>query len=288
MSADMKVRGEDVSIEKLVPLNERGISLDSNTGFRKIRASIGAIGLIEPLCVYPENGHYIILDGYLRFRACEQLGIKRLPCLLFETKEAYTYNRMVNRLSAVQETRMLRKALQTVDQATIAHVFGMKSIQHRLGTQLLKQLDPRVVEALDQNLVGRTCAQEMTLVKPERQREILAEMERTGDYGATFARALVVKTPKDLRASSRRRTDPWHRNAAQRGLVAKLEEVEKRHDFYSGLYSQYSTDLLKLVAFARKLITNDTTKVYMEEHFAEVLARFHEIIFEPSGVQKAK
>jgi len=47
----------------------------------------------------------------------------------------------------------------------------------------------------------------------ERQREILAEMERTGGYSATFARAMVVKTPARLRNRARRR-NPWRKTAA--------------------------------------------------------------------------
>jgi len=280
MEAEMHVPSQDVPLEKLVPLNERKGKLDAQRGFRKILASIEAIGLIEPLCVYPENGHYVILDGYLRFKACERLGISPVPCLLFDTKEAYTYNRMVNRLSPLQETRMLRKAIRTVDQATIARVFGMKTIQHRLGTKMLNDLDPSIVEALDANLVGRRCASELTFVKPARQCEILAEMQRTGDYSAAFARAMVLNTSTPQRNRKMQQKNPWTRRSSKRDLVAKLEEIEKRHDFYSRLYNQYSTDLLKLTAYVRKLITNDALRAYLEEHFREALARFESIVFE--------
>jgi len=63
MDAQMKARGADVPIKDLVPLHERKMDFRKNRGYQKILASVGEIGLIEPLCVYNENGGYIILDG---------------------------------------------------------------------------------------------------------------------------------------------------------------------------------------------------------------------------------
>ena len=105
MTPSSTVEGKDVPIVKLMPLRERKVS---QKGYKKLVASIKAVGLIEPLCVYPENGHFVILDGYIRYKACLDLGIEVLPCWLYENKEAYTFNKMVSRLSPIQETRMLR------------------------------------------------------------------------------------------------------------------------------------------------------------------------------------
>ena len=77
MADDMKAHGVD-----LVPLHERTLDLQTSRGFRKILASIKELGLIEPLCVYQQNGLHVILDGYLRYRACQQLGVHVLPCLV--------------------------------------------------------------------------------------------------------------------------------------------------------------------------------------------------------------
>lgn len=276
-----KPQGKDIPMADLVPLRERGINLATHAGFRKILSSIRTVGLIEPLCIYRDNGKYCILDGFLRYKACEQLGIARVPCLVYDTKEAYTFNKMVNRLSPVQETRMLRTSLKTIDEATIAEVFGLRSIRHRVGTALLRQLHPQVVKALDANLVSRVCATEFTYVIPKQQLQMLREMERNNDYSPSFARALVVKTPDDLRNKKKRQQKPWvHDPAKKKELVAKLEEVEKRHDFYTNLYRQYSTDLLKLCIYVRKLITNQKVREFLEERYPDQLARFEEIVFQ--------
>jgi ParB family chromosome partitioning protein len=281
MSDEIKAQRKDLPMESLVPLRERKINFRTSRGFAKILATIKTVDMLEPLCVYRENGKYCILDGFLRYKACEQLGVKEVPCLVFRDKEAYTYNRMVNRLSAVQETRMLRKAMETIDESTIAATFGMQSIRYRIGPNALKTLHSRVVKALDDGLVSRQCALEFTYVKPKRQLQILKEMDKTGDHGLSFARALVLKTPTDLCVPGRKRRKSWAQDSAKKKeLVRKLEEIEKRHDFYTNLYRQYSTDLLKLSIYVRKLVTNDAVRDRLAERFPKILARFEEIVIE--------
>ena len=89
MNNPIDINGQDIPIEKLVPINERDINLKTNRGYHKILSSIKSIGLIQPLCVYRENGHYSILDGVLRFIALKQLGFSTVPCIVYQTKEAF-------------------------------------------------------------------------------------------------------------------------------------------------------------------------------------------------------
>jgi len=49
---------------------------------RRIEASIRAVGLIEPLVVYPVGDQYEILDGYLRYIILLELGVDTVPCLI--------------------------------------------------------------------------------------------------------------------------------------------------------------------------------------------------------------
>lgn len=281
MGNSIVVQGKDIPIDMLEPLTERDINLKTHRGFRKILSTIQTVGLVEPLCVFKENSSYIILDGYLRYKAFQQLGIETVPCLIKRSKEAYTYNRMVNNLSAVQQSRMLRQSLETIDKKTIEEAFGIKSIDYRLASAILKQLHPEVIKAVDKEIMTRRCATELTNVNHDRQLQILKEMNRTKDYSISFARALVVKTAPEMRSRNKRKKKPWTTNSEKKKqLVEKLEEIEKRYDFYSNLYRQYSTDLLKLCVYTRKLITNDRIKEYIESNFPEILRLFEKVVFE--------
>lgn len=290
MDEAMKVEGRDIPLGLLKPLNERKVDLRSNIGFRKIMASIRAVGLVEPLCVYQENGHYVILDGYLRYKACEMLEIETMPCLLYRDKQAYTYNRNVNRLSAFQEMRMLRKAVETIPEPEVANAFGMKSIRYRLSPTLIKELHPDVVKAFKKERLTRAAAMELTFVKAERQAEILREMETIGDYSRAFCRSLVIRSTSDQMNPDKKR-DPrsWSEDSTRKqDLVANLDKVEKQYDFYRSLYRQYSTDLLKMVVYVRSIVTNPKASAHLAGKYPQVLERFKAIVLDGAGEDKKR
>lgn len=279
MEAALKYVAKDVNISDLTPLNVRGIDLNTNIKFKKIISSIKNFGLIEPLSVFKGNGSTYILDGFLRYKACEMLKIEKVPCLFSRNKEAYTYNRMVNRLSPVQENRMLKKALEVVDEKTIARVFEIKSMNYHLTKSLLEQLHPEIIKIFDKDMIRRRTAEEFTYVKPMRQLEILKEMEAHNNYSHTFVRALILKTPKELRNTRKKTKEPWGNEGARKyELVDKLQKAEEDYDFYDSLYRKYSTDLIKLCIYIRKFIINKEISAYLSQKYPNILETFKKII----------
>lgn len=80
----------DVPVIQLRPLRERKVS---KREYDRILASIKAVGLIEPLVVFPENGDYLILDGVQRYHALVELGVVTAPCIMGAQREAFTSTR---------------------------------------------------------------------------------------------------------------------------------------------------------------------------------------------------
>lgn len=270
------VQGADVSIVKLIPRSERKIAKKYR---QRIEASLRAVGLIEPLVVYPINDGFEILDGALRYRILLDLGVESVPCLIHSTRDGFTGNRMVNQLSASQEMRMLRKSLEELDEKTIANALGMQGIGHRLNKGLLEKLHPSVVNAFNANLINLQTAKELINVKQDRQQEILQLMESCKDYSTTFARGLVLKTPAAKRAKANGAKTPWSQAEEKKSqLLKKLQEAEQQQDFYTGLYRQYTTNLLKLVIYVRSLLNNPEVKAYMLSHHADLARVFEEIL----------
>lgn len=273
--------GIDVPIIKLRPLRERSVT---KREYGRIVASIKATGLIEPLVVFREGDDFVILDGVQRYRALLELGVEVVPCILGKEREAFTANRMVNRVSPVQENRMIEKSLEELDENTIASALGIAGISHRLKKTLLKQLHADVAAALDQGKITRICAKELTHVKPARQQEILSQMEGYNDYSIAFARALILKTPPTQREMRGRKKDRWDKTAKRKNdLLKKLAEAEQKHDFYSRLYKQYTVDLLRLAIFARSLVTNIRIRAYLDQHHPTIVARFESVIADAKG-----
>jgi len=281
---DAKECGMDIPIGELVPLNTRDINFKSNRDYLRVLATVRAVGLIAPVAVYRENDRYVILNGYLRYKVCEELGAKTVPCLVFKDKDAYTFNRMVNSLSHFQEMRMLETSCKKVDEGTLAHVFGMKSIRYRLAPTLLKQLHPQVAKAFENEHLGRNSCKDLTAVLPERQLEILREMKSKQNYGLSFLRALILGTPDQQMNPSKTPPTKWAKDPAKRDqLVARLDEAARQHDFYSASYRRYSTDLLKMCFYVRQFLTNPTLAAYLEAHQPEVFGNLTRIVFETQG-----
>ena len=112
-------------------------------------------------------------------------------------------------------------------------------------------------------------------------------MKRVSDSRPAYARTLILRTPPALRNKNARGANPWDQSAKQRKeLTSKLEEAEKRYDFYSMLYRQYATDLLKLCIYVRKLISNEKVGSYLKEHHGEIFGTFQRIVFETEGGRK--
>ena len=164
MSDSNLVNGRDLPIVKLVPRSERQVK---KRYYQRIEASLRAVGLIEPLVVYDMGDVYEILDGRLRYRILLDMGVETVPCIIWKDREGFTANRMVNRLSPVEEMRMLRKSLEELDEKTIAGALGLAGISHRLNEGLLRKLAPAVAKAFDAGKITRQCAVEFTHVKPE-------------------------------------------------------------------------------------------------------------------------
>jgi len=273
--------GLDIPVTRLLPLRERKIT---KREYDRIVASIKAVGLIEPLVVFPDGDDYVILDGAQCYRALVELGVEVVPCILGKQREAFTGNRMVNRVSPIQEHQMIEKSLGEVDEAAIAEALGISGLGHRLKKTLLKQLHPDVVAAFDAGKINRVCAREFTHVKPHRQKEILAAMESYKDYSTTFARTLVVKTPPHQRESRGRKHNQWDKTMQKKNdLLKRLAEAEQKHDFYSQLYKQYTVDLLRLAIYARSLLTNQRLREYLDQHHPDIVARFDAIIADARG-----
>jgi ParB-like chromosome segregation protein Spo0J len=273
--------GLDIPLNRLRPLRDRKISKREHD---RIMASIKAVGLIEPLVVYPEGDDYVILDGMQCYRILLELGAEVAPCIVRKEREAFTGNRMVNRVSPVQEHRMIEKSLTELDEATIAAALGITSLNHRLKKSLLKQLHPDVATAFDQSKLTRSCAKELTHVKPPRQKEILEQMEAYADYTIVFVRSQVIKTPPQQRETRTRKYNPWDKTTQRKNdLLKKLADAEQKHDFYSRLYKQYTIDLLRLAIYARSLLTNTRIKEYLDQHHGDVVRRLDSVIADARG-----
>lgn len=281
MSKRTRVEGVDVPLVQLQPLRERNVS---KRNYERLRANIEAVGLIEPLCIYQDGEIYYIVDGYVRYQVLLELGVESAPCLLLPQPDLYTPNRQVNHLSYKQEAKMLRKAMETLDEEVIAKAFGMQKIASGISRSFAKELHAEVRQAMEDGIFSTSAARELLHVVPKRQVEILRLVEESGDKSLAFVKTQVLRTPQALRSRRKSRSNPWNRRkGGKHDLLQKLQAAERHYDFYSAQYRQYTGDLLKLAIHVRQILTRVALRDYLSERHAETLELFREILDASEG-----
>ena len=185
--------------DKITVEEKREIDFEKNRKYKKIVSSIKNIGMIEPLSVYSDGANYILLDGYLRLKAAEELKIEELPCFLYQGRDSYTFNAMRNELSPLQESKMLKRAIsQGVNEKDLAAVLNVQVDRIRQTRDLADNLIPKAQELLESNVIFRSTAEQLKRVTEERQHIILDKMEEVNNFNASYAKVLVMKSPEGM------------------------------------------------------------------------------------------
>jgi hypothetical protein len=90
---------------------------------------------------------------------------------------------------------------------------------------------------------------------------------------------MVLKTPVAKRAKTNSQRTPWNRTEEKKtSLLNRLREAEQQQDFYSSLYRQYATNLMKLVMYVRSLVSNPRLREYLSTKYPEQLEILEQII----------
>lgn len=256
--------GVDLPLAAIIPVRKRTVT---PCGYKKLKANIQALGLIDPLCVCRDGKKYYLLDGYVRYQILLELGVEEAPCLVLERRDFYTPNRQVNNLSRVQEGKMIRKALESVDAKTIARHFAIKSI-YSMKRSNDKGLHPDVLAAVESGEISRICTRELAFVVPTRQAELLEIMRHAGDHSPSFVKTQIIKTPPNQRAKHNGRgKTPWEReNKQKNGLADRLIEANRHFGFYKELFNTYYTDLMRLVIHVRDILEEPALHDWLKEN----------------------
>ena len=85
MPDNFHLDARDLPIVKLVPRGERKVSKKDE---QRLRASMQAVGLLEPLVVFEQGELFSILDGQRRYEILLEWGIEVVPCLVWKEKES--------------------------------------------------------------------------------------------------------------------------------------------------------------------------------------------------------
>lgn len=252
----------------------------STRKYAQIVSSIREIGLIEaPIVTFSDDG-YTLLDGHLRLNALKDLDIPEVDCLVSTDNENFTYNKHVNRLSNVQEQKMIEKAINRgVSIERLAKVLDMKPENIRQKKNLLKNICPEVVEMLKDKIVSSKVFNYLARMKPERQIDATKIMVESKTFTTSFARSIWLATADDLLAIPRRR---------QKSIVmdfshfTKLEEeINRLHGEYEEIEENYGLNVLNFTlvkGYVKTLVMNPRVNRYLRINNPDILEHLESIV----------
>lgn len=275
-------RGIDLPLTAILPIRQVKPSDGCFGKYRAVLASIRAIGLVEPLVVHPNKGAkgtYLLLDGHLRLKALQELERPTAPCLVSTDDDAFTYNDKVNRLSLIQEHRMIMKALEGgVSEKQIAEALDLDVRKIIQGKNLLEGLHPEAVQILKDKPITERALRILKQVKALRQIEMSQLMVSGNNYTFAYARALLVGTARDQLAKTE---EPKRVKGLSAEEIARMErEMESLERDFRIFQDQFGQNTLHLGAaqrYLRRLLDNTKVKRFLQQRHPEILEELNDI-----------
>lgn len=273
-----------LQIEQLVPLKTLREGVKTSKKYQQIKKSVQAVGIIEPPAVFPstkESGKYFLLDGLLRIEALKDLGFTDVECLVATEDEAYTYNKRINRLAAVQEHKMIVRAVERgVPEERIAEALGLDILTIRRRFRMLNGICPDAVEVLKDTVTPISVFDILRQMAPIRQLEAAELMVGQGNFSLMFARALLAATP-ERQLIAPRRNKPKGDGAVTPEQIARMErELASLQTQVKFVEESFGVDTLRLTVtrgYVAKLLANARIVRWLAANRQEYLSEFQNI-----------
>ena len=272
----------DVPIEQLILLKVFNPATRNTKKYKQILSSIEEVGIIEPPVVAPATtgkNRYMLLDGHLRIEVLKDLGVSEVTCIVSSDDEAFTYNKHVNRLSAIQEHKMILRAVERgVPEEKIAKALNLDVSSISRRRTLLEGIAEEVEDLLKDKIISSGVFLVLRKMKPMRQIEAATLMVDAGIYSLSYARALLAATPKDQLVNPEK---PKNIKGLSDEQLARMEsEMESLQREYRLIEENYGTDVLNLTlakGYIGSLLGNARIVRYLAQHHPEMLKEFQKI-----------
>jgi len=271
----------ELAVEELFPTKTISITARKCRKYSQVLSSIREVGLIEAPVVAPfkkEKG-YLLLDGHVRIMALKELGVERVFCLISTDDETYTYNKYINRLTAIQEHRMIVKAVQSgVSEEKLARALNLDIGTIRNKKNLLEGICPEAVELLKDKVVPEPVFKVLRKMLAPRQINAAMLMNDQNKFNSNYAKALLEATPSHQLVN---RGKPKKETPAILARQARLEEESLALSTEIGsLKEQYGTamiDITSMQAYLKRLLGNEAVAKYLREFNESFYDKFKEI-----------
>lgn len=269
----------NLHLTQIVPIKIITSAARTGLKYQQILASIREVGIIEPPVVSKSKDGYILLDGHLRLEALKEIGETEVSCLISTDDEAFTYNKHVNRLSIVQEHRMILRAVERgVPETKIAKALNVDVGSIVRKRNLLEGICPEAADMLKDKMVASGTFPILRRMNSMRQIEAATLMNDAKVYSLSYARALLAATPKNQLIDPDK---PKNIKGLDEEQMARMEsEMSSLQREYKLIEDNYGQDVLKLTlakGYLANLLNNAKVIRYLANNHAEILTQFQKI-----------
>jgi ParB-like chromosome segregation protein Spo0J len=266
-----------IPLEQIFSQRGVGKQLEISKKYLSIRASIKELGVIEPLAVHREvdkgDGRiYLLLDGRMRLRALKELGATHALCLIACDDEGFTYNRQVNRLTPIQEHRMILTAIKKGTAPTrIAQALDVNVEHIRRRQSLLDGIAPEVVEILKDRQVNQHAFYALKKMKPMRQIETAEMMLSANCFTNVYARMMLSATRTDQLVEAPR---PLKSKTTAEDIDRLEREMDKLNQDYRLVEDTMGDTMLVLViakGYVSRLLRNEPIAEFLQLNYEDMV-----------------
>jgi len=268
-------------LDSIMPSRPIDAGLRKMPKYRRIVASIPHVGLVEPLVVVrAEKSGFRLLDGHARFAALTDLGIGEARCLIALDDEAFTYNKRISHLAAIQEHYMILKALaRGASEQRIADALNLDVAAIKLRRNMLEGICPEVVELLKSKSVNIGVFGSLKRMKPLRQIEATELMLAAGNLSASYAKVLLAGTrPADLAKAAERKQVGGLTPEQMARMQHEMESVQADFKSVEKTFGDTVLQLVVATGYIGSLIRNVEVEKFMVANYPEILAQFKSIV----------
>ena len=272
---DFELESVTIGVRDILPLKKVSASVRKGRKYRQITTTIAEIGIVQPPVVTRHRkleGKFLLLEGHLRIEVLKDLGVEEVTCLVSREDEAFTYNRQVNRLTTIQEHRMILKLVERgVPEERIAEALDVNVASIRVKCSLLHGICPEAAALLKNRQCPVATIRALKKLKPVRQIDAVEMMIEMNNFTIPYAKALVASTPPEQLVDATRPRAPKGVSAEQ---IARMErEMASLQRSIKGIESTFGPNHLNLVVavrYVKSLLDNPAIDRYLEKHHPEI------------------
>lgn len=269
-------------INAILPVHTLRKTVKASQKYRQITASVREVGLVEAPVVARDKNQpniFLLLDGHLRIEILKDLGKTEVECLISTDDEAFTYNKRISRLAAVQEHKMIRRAIERgVPEEKIAKALdiNVQSVQRKV--RLLDGICEEAVALLKDKPCPIGVFETLRKMKTLRQIEAAELLVNANNYSVAYISAILAGTPQSQLVDANQSKRP--KGLTSEAMARMESELNRLQEAITSIQDSYGKDHLQLTVikgYLSKLLGNRRIVRYLMMHRPEFVGELQTI-----------